>query len=158
MGIATFLLYFIIDVPDSSRRIWYYRRAPMILTLTVGCLGGGILSEVVQGYLPYKTFQYSDIIANLLGSTIAYLIAHTILLHSRQRAQLSRLYLPISSESSTPYPSRVRSESMDTEMGAWEYQHHVSGPGGEQETGKPYAGSRAFALGDDEDEVSESRR
>lgn len=47
---------------------------------------------------------------------------------------------------------------MDTEMGAWEYQHHVSGPGGEQETGKPYAESRAFALGDDEDEVSESRR
>jgi hypothetical protein len=48
---------------------------------------------------------------------------------------------------------------MDTEMGAWEYQHHVSGPGAGEETGKLYAGSRAFDLGDDEeDEVSDSRR
>jgi hypothetical protein len=37
---------------SASRRIWTYRRAPLILTLLLAFLGADIISEVVQGMLP----------------------------------------------------------------------------------------------------------
>jgi hypothetical protein len=37
---------------SHARRIWYYRRAPLILTLVCGFFSGGILSEIAQGWLP----------------------------------------------------------------------------------------------------------
>jgi hypothetical protein len=42
---------------------------------------------------------------------------------------------------------------MDTEMGAWEYQHHVA-----DGQGKGYAGSREFELGDDDEDEGDARR
>jgi hypothetical protein len=36
----------------QSRRVWYYRRAPLIITLLLGFFFGDVVSEVLQGYLP----------------------------------------------------------------------------------------------------------
>jgi hypothetical protein len=41
---------------SHARRIWYYRRAPLILTLFCGFFCGGLLSEIVQGWLPVSPF------------------------------------------------------------------------------------------------------
>jgi hypothetical protein len=36
----------------SGRRIWYINRAPLIFTLVCGFFVGGIISEIVQSFLP----------------------------------------------------------------------------------------------------------
>lgn len=59
MGFATFLVYFIVEVPEStSRRIWYIRRAPLILTLTTTFFVGGVVSEFVQSFLPVRSGKF----------------------------------------------------------------------------------------------------
>jgi hypothetical protein len=45
--------------PSASRRIWTYRRAPLILTLLLAFLGADIISEVVQGMLPVGPLSIS---------------------------------------------------------------------------------------------------
>jgi hypothetical protein len=67
MGFATFLVYFIIEVPEyvppmmiiqdligrgPARRVWYIRRAPLILTLVMSFFFGSVVSEFIQGLLP----------------------------------------------------------------------------------------------------------
>jgi hypothetical protein len=44
---------------SASRRIWTYRRAPLILTLLLAFLGADIISEVVQGMLPVGPLSIS---------------------------------------------------------------------------------------------------
>lgn len=95
MGIATFLIYFLLEVPDQARRVWYYRRAPLILTLFLGFFCGGVLSEAIQGYLPWKTFQLGDILANISGSCVAFYFAHALNKRARKRYEISRLYRPV---------------------------------------------------------------
>ncbi|GHJ88911.1 hypothetical protein NliqN6_5313 [Naganishia liquefaciens] len=117
IGVLTAITYFIIDVPDAARRIWYYRRAPMILTLVLAFLGAGILSEVLQGLLPWKTFQYGDILANILGASLAYALSHACLIRHRRNATLRALYLPVAQER----PTTTRAGSMDS-VGTWEME------------------------------------
>ncbi|ORX41171.1 hypothetical protein BD324DRAFT_678553 [Kockovaella imperatae] len=98
MGFATFLLYFVIDVPDGPhRRVWYIRRAPLLLTVIFAFFVGGIISEFIQGLLPWKTFQWGDILANLLGSSLFLYLAHLLHARSRKRMEISTLYQPLSS-------------------------------------------------------------
>ncbi|KAK4688274.1 hypothetical protein P7C73_g1832, partial [Tremellales sp. Uapishka_1] len=94
LGFATFLIYFVIEVPEGpARRVWYIRRAPLLLTLVLAFFFGGIVSEVVQSALP----------ANLLGSLTFLYLAHLLYQRSRRRSELSTLYQPISVQSSATY-------------------------------------------------------
>ncbi|ORY35842.1 hypothetical protein BCR39DRAFT_512481 [Naematelia encephala] len=62
LGFATFLLYFVIEVPESpARRVWYIRRAPLLFTLVTAFFFGGIISELVQSALPVCLFDFQDI-------------------------------------------------------------------------------------------------
>ncbi|KAI0762089.1 hypothetical protein BD413DRAFT_585455 [Trametes elegans] len=76
MAIATGVFYFIFDVEEDARRIWFWRSAPLIFSGVICFFFGGIISEIVQSMLPYKEFQVGDIAANLLGSTLGLYIAY----------------------------------------------------------------------------------
>ena len=55
MGFASFLIYFTIEVPESTaRRIWYIRKAPLLLASAFGFVLGGFVSEIVQSFLPVR--------------------------------------------------------------------------------------------------------
>ena len=124
MGFASFLLYFVLEVPEGpARRVWYVRKAPLLLASAFGFVLGGIVSEVVQSFLPvsmiptitthvrlriltdkqWKEFQWGDILANLLGASLFIYLAHLLHLRSRKRQELSSLYQPLSSHHSSTY-------------------------------------------------------
>ncbi|KAH9979036.1 hypothetical protein BGW80DRAFT_1282510 [Lactifluus volemus] len=112
LGIATGVFYFIIDVEEEYRRIWFWRHGPLVLTLFVCFFLGGIVSEFVQSLLPHKTFQFGDIVANLLGSGIGLYIAYNLERYYRRRREISRLYRPLSgSNSSLNFDSEEEDES-----------------------------------------------
>ncbi|KAI9633620.1 uncharacterized protein MKK02DRAFT_38278 [Dioszegia hungarica] len=155
MGFATFLVYFIIEVPETtSRRIWYIRRAPLILTLTTTFLVGGIMSEFVQSMLPWKTFQTGDILSNLLGSTLFLYLAHLLHQRHRRKSEISSLYQPLSSAS---YRDAQGREHLFSPSGSSPAQAQKSRPGrqgsnvwdDEDSDGEGRAG--AFEIGDEED-------
>lgn len=58
-------------------------------------IGGDIISEVVQGLLPYKTFQTLDVLANLLGSACGLFIARQLARRRRHLRELRELYQPL---------------------------------------------------------------
>ncbi|PPQ98772.1 hypothetical protein CVT24_003330 [Panaeolus cyanescens] len=99
-GTATGIFYFIIDVEESARRIWFWRHSPLITTLFFCCFCGGVLSEFVQAALPYKEFQWGDVFANLLGSTLGLYISYYLEKYYRHRREISRLYRPITDDPS----------------------------------------------------------
>ncbi|GMK54487.1 hypothetical protein CspeluHIS016_0110730 [Cutaneotrichosporon spelunceum] len=100
MGFAAFLIYFVFEVPEGPhRRVWYIRRAPLLLTLVLAFLFGGIVSEFLQAMLPWKHFQVGDIVANLLGATVFLYIAHLLHTRARRRSEIADLYQPLPSHS-----------------------------------------------------------
>jgi len=101
LGIATGVFYFIFDVEEEYRRIWFWRNCPLILTLFVCFFLGGIVSELVQSLLPHKTFQFGDIVANLLGSSIGLYVTYHLEKYYRRRREISRLYRPLSASNSS---------------------------------------------------------
>ncbi|KAI0256369.1 hypothetical protein BJV78DRAFT_1171422 [Lactifluus subvellereus] len=101
LGIATGVFYFIFDVEEEYRRIWFWRHCPLLFTLFVCFFLGGIVSEFVQSLLPHKTFQFGDVVANLLGSGIGLYIAYHLERYYRQRREISRLYRPLSGSNSS---------------------------------------------------------
>ncbi|WVR08467.1 hypothetical protein IAU60_005522 [Kwoniella sp. DSM 27419] len=119
LGFATFLLYFVLEVPDGpGRRIWYFHRAPLVFTLVTAFFFGGIVSEFVQGMLPWKSFQLGDIAANLLGSTVFLYLAHLADKRHQRRLELSSLYQPLSEHSSSTYrDAQGRSHAFQREPG-----------------------------------------
>ncbi|KAJ4468113.1 hypothetical protein J3R30DRAFT_1674905 [Lentinula aciculospora] len=96
--IATTVFYFVFDVDEEYRRIWFWRHSGLILTGFICFLCGGILSEVVQSMLPYKEFQMGDVIANLLGSSIGLYVAYYMERYYRHRREISRLYRPLNTD------------------------------------------------------------
>ncbi|KAH8828277.1 hypothetical protein DL96DRAFT_1165632 [Flagelloscypha sp. PMI_526] len=96
---ASGLFYFILDVEEDSRRIWFWRHAPLIITIFACCFCGGILSEVVQSFLPGKSFDFGDVAANLLGSSIGITIAYYLEKAYRRQREIRRLYQPLDAES-----------------------------------------------------------
>ncbi|KAF8919903.1 hypothetical protein CPB85DRAFT_1429383 [Mucidula mucida] len=97
--LATAVFYFIFDVDEDARRIWFWRHSSLLFTAFICFFCGGILSEFVQGMLPYKEFQIGDIFANLLGSSIGLYIAFHLEKYYRQRREIARLYRPIVADS-----------------------------------------------------------
>ncbi|EPT04527.1 hypothetical protein FOMPIDRAFT_1156744 [Fomitopsis schrenkii] len=93
--LATGVFYFIFDVEEDARRIWFWRSAPLIFTGVTCFFLGGIVSEFVHSLLPYKTFQIGDIAANLLGSSLGLYIAYYLERYYRHRREISRLYQPL---------------------------------------------------------------
>ncbi|KAJ6596958.1 hypothetical protein DFH09DRAFT_904362 [Mycena vulgaris] len=98
-GIATGVFYFIFDVDEDARRIWFWRHSALIFTGFVCFFCGGILSEFVQSMLPYKEFQFGDVVANLLGSSIGLLASYHMERYYRKRREIARLYQPLDSGS-----------------------------------------------------------
>ncbi|WVQ70524.1 hypothetical protein IAR50_000043 [Cryptococcus sp. DSM 104548] len=97
LGFATFLLYFVIDVPEGpGRRVWYIRRAPLIVVGVLAFFIGGIVSEFVQATLPWKSFQPLDILSNLLGSSLFLYLAHLAHLRHLKKQEILSLYQPLS--------------------------------------------------------------
>jgi VanZ family protein len=101
LGIATGVFYFIFDVEEEYRRIWFWRHCPMMFTVLICFVLGGIVSEFVQSLLPHKTFQFGDVVANLLGSGIGLYVAYHLERYYRQRREISRLYRPLSGSNSS---------------------------------------------------------
>ncbi|EJU04288.1 hypothetical protein DACRYDRAFT_114641 [Dacryopinax primogenitus] len=95
LGLATGLVYFIFDVEEDARRIWIWRNAGLFITGFLCFVLGGIVSEFVQGLLPYKTFQLGDIAANLLGSSLGLYLSWNLERYYRHRREIERLYQPL---------------------------------------------------------------
>ncbi|KAJ6625840.1 hypothetical protein B0H10DRAFT_2000983 [Mycena sp. CBHHK59/15] len=98
-GIATAVFYFIFDVEEDARRIWFWRHSALIFTGFVCFFCGGILSEFVQSMLPFKEFQFGDVVANLLGSSIGLFASYHMERYYRKRREIARLYQPLDSGS-----------------------------------------------------------
>ncbi|PWO01027.1 hypothetical protein FA09DRAFT_292313, partial [Tilletiopsis washingtonensis] len=95
---ATALFYMIWDVDEDARRSWLWRNAPLSLTWLVCFFAGGIGSEFVQGLLPYKTFQWGDVVANLLGSSLGLFASFHFEKRYRAQREIARLYQPLDAE------------------------------------------------------------
>jgi len=108
--IATGVFYFIFDVEEDARRIWFWRHSPLIFTGVICFFFGGIISEIVQSLLPYKEFQFGDVVANILGSSIGLCAGYYIEKYYRYRREISRLYRPLDTES-------ISDEEEDDEYG-----------------------------------------
>ncbi|KAM0756534.1 hypothetical protein T439DRAFT_376709 [Meredithblackwellia eburnea MCA 4105] len=86
--------YAIWSVEESARE-WYWRYFPEIASLVI-CAGvGSIGSEFVQGLLPYKTFQWGDVVANLLGTSLGMFVARSWTRAARRAREIRRLYQPV---------------------------------------------------------------
>ncbi|ODQ63965.1 hypothetical protein NADFUDRAFT_84023 [Nadsonia fulvescens var. elongata DSM 6958] len=60
--LLSLVFYWIIDAP---------RKRCVHFSLIVCTMFGGVGSEFLQGFLPYRSFDYRDILCNVAGSTIA---------------------------------------------------------------------------------------
>ncbi|BGP20530.1 hypothetical protein JCM10213_003794 [Rhodosporidiobolus nylandii] len=89
---ATTLFYAIWVVEEHARRWWVWAWFNEIVSVGVCVFAGGILSEIVQSFLPYKTFQPGDILANLLGSSLGVFLSSRLASRARRDAELRRLY------------------------------------------------------------------
>ncbi|EAU91442.2 hypothetical protein CC1G_01931 [Coprinopsis cinerea okayama7 len=97
-ALATTVFYFIIDVEEQARRIWFWRYSSLIFTTVICFFCGGILSEFVQAALPYKDFDLGDIVANLLGSSVGLFAGFHLEKYYRRRREIARLYRPLNAE------------------------------------------------------------
>ncbi|KAG0708367.1 hypothetical protein DFH29DRAFT_795330 [Suillus ampliporus] len=96
--IATGVFYFIFDVEEEARRIWFWRHSGLIFTAVVCFFFGGFVSEIVQSMLPSKEFQSGDVVANWLGSTVGLYLAYYIEKYYRSRREIARLYRPLQTD------------------------------------------------------------
>lgn len=96
--LATGVFYFIFDVEEDARRIWFWRHSGLMFTAVTCVFFGGIVSEVVQSMLPYKEFDFGDVVANLLGSGMGLYVAYYLERYYRHRREISRLYRPLSAD------------------------------------------------------------
>ncbi|KIM26980.1 hypothetical protein M408DRAFT_330340 [Serendipita vermifera MAFF 305830] len=92
---ATAQFYFVLDVDEDVRHIFFWRHFSLGFAGVVCLLIGGIFSEFVQSLLPYKTFHWGDVIANLLGASLGLFIAYRLERYYRFRREVARLYQPL---------------------------------------------------------------
>lgn len=52
----------------------------------------------MQGLLPYKTFDWFDVLGNLLGASVGLYLAERLERYARDREELAQLYLPLDEE------------------------------------------------------------
>ncbi|KAF8650417.1 hypothetical protein AX16_005223 [Volvariella volvacea WC 439] len=123
---ATGVFYFIFDVDEDSRRIWIWRHGPLMITIVVCFLCGGILSEVVQSLLPHKEFQFGDLVANLLGASVGLCVAYYADKYYRHRREISRLYQPL--DDNEPYSEDDEPPQFGASQLPLQAPHHALSP------------------------------
>ncbi|KAF8265461.1 hypothetical protein EI94DRAFT_1588784 [Lactarius quietus] len=159
LGIATGVFYFIFDVEEEYRRIWFWRHCPLLFTVFVCFFLGGIVSEFVQSLLPYKTFQFGDVVANLLGSGIGLYVAYHLERYYRQRREISRLYRPLSGSNSSINLGSDSDDDIGTQLLPLHNKPDTPPsslfPLNKTKKGKGRARSASLALGDVWDEREE---
>ncbi|KAF9227353.1 hypothetical protein BS17DRAFT_461118 [Gyrodon lividus] len=116
--VATGVFYFVFDVEEDARRIWFWRHAGLIFAAVVCFFFGGLVSEIVQSMLPYKEFNIGNVVANILGSTIGLYTSYHIEKYYRSRREIARLYRPLDTE--------------ETSDGEEDYSDDEGGPSGTQ--------------------------
>jgi len=130
-----------------------------MFTVFVCLFLGGIVSEFVQSMLPHKTFQFGDVVANLLGSGIGLYVAYHLERYYRQRREILRLYRPLSaSNSSLNLPSDEEDESGTQLLPLYnkpETPPSALLPQNKNKKGKSRARSGSLALADVWDEREE---
>ncbi|EGO00105.1 hypothetical protein SERLA73DRAFT_180538 [Serpula lacrymans var. lacrymans S7.3] len=155
--IATGVFYFIFDVEEDARRIWFWRHSGLLFTAVICFFFGGLVSEIVQSMLPYKEFHFGDVVANMLGSTIGLYIAYYVERYYRHRREIARLYRPLDTES-------VLSDDEDlSEDGSGQGTqllptHYVTSPIGQGKhsastKGKAYKADRLADVWDEREEL-----
>jgi len=102
MALATAVFYWIFDVDEDARRIWFWRHSGLMATAFLCFIIGGVVSEFIQSLLPYKTFDFGDVVANLLGSGLGLFISFYAERYYRRRREISRLYKPLYDDVSDP--------------------------------------------------------
>ncbi|KAF9501913.1 hypothetical protein BDN71DRAFT_1438652 [Pleurotus eryngii] len=114
--LATGVFYFILDVEEEARRVWFWRHANMLFTGFICFFCGGIMSEFVQSMLPYKEFQFGDVVANLMGSSVGLYVAYHLEKYYRYRREIARLYRPIETDYSSDDSEDEDSFSMTAQL------------------------------------------
>jgi len=112
--LATGVFYFIVDVDESARRVWFWRYFGLLFTFFTCFFCGGILSEFVQAMFPYKEFQMGDVVANLLGSGVGLVVSYHLEKYYRYRREISRLYQPLDSDSLSDFEDDL--ETLGTQL------------------------------------------
>ncbi|KIY74329.1 hypothetical protein CYLTODRAFT_2605 [Cylindrobasidium torrendii FP15055 ss-10] len=97
-SLSTAVFYFIFDVEEDARRIWFWNHASLIFTGFVCFFAGGFLSEVVRAALPNKQFDFGDVLANWLGASIGLYISYHAEKYYRKRREIARLYAPLADD------------------------------------------------------------
>ncbi|GJE97764.1 VanZ family protein [Phanerochaete sordida] len=144
--LATGVFYFIFDVEEDARRIWFWHHSPVIFTGVMCFFFGGIVSEFVQSLLPYKEYQIGDVFANLLGSSVGLYIAYHLERYYRHRREISRLYRPLNVEDDF-------SDEEDLEAGAQLLPTHVESAVTRDVSKPPTKGSRLADVWDEGEEL-----
>ncbi|PVG00400.1 hypothetical protein CPB86DRAFT_805868 [Serendipita vermifera] len=98
MGLATAVFYFVLEVDEEARHILFWRYFGLGFSGIVCILLGGVVSEFIQSLLPYKTFQWGDVAANVLGSSLGLFGAWRLEKYYRARREIARLYQPLGEE------------------------------------------------------------
>ncbi|KXN90995.1 hypothetical protein AN958_03062 [Leucoagaricus sp. SymC.cos] len=122
--VATGVFYFIVDIEESARRIWFWRYFNLIFTYFICFFCGGILSEFVQSLLPYKEFQVGDVVANLLGSSLGLISSFHLEKYYRYRREIHRLYRPLESDSLSDFEDDL--ETLGTQLLPTHHSHSTS--------------------------------
>ncbi|EGG07041.1 uncharacterized protein MELLADRAFT_55946 [Melampsora larici-populina 98AG31] len=97
--IVTGLFYSILDVDQSSQLIWYWKHFNSICTTTICFLLGGIGSELIQVFLPWKVFSWGDLLANEAGCLVGYHLSRSLHKQYQHKRELASLYQPLVNES-----------------------------------------------------------
>lgn len=139
-AIATGCFVWVFEVDTAARRMWIWRHFQALLTGVV-CFGfGAIGSEFVQAMLPYKQFDFFDIVANICGASLGLWIATLLERRHRRQRELAALYQPL--DPADAYPS-----DDETELG----EGMVGAQSRAQDAWRDSV-SEVFSLGEDEDD------
>ncbi|KAG6335570.1 hypothetical protein ID866_3510 [Astraeus odoratus] len=90
--LATGVFYFIFDVEEDARRIWFWRHSGLIFTAITCFFFGGFVSEVVQSQLANQEFDFGDVVANMLGSAIGLYASYQLEKRYRIRREVRIVY------------------------------------------------------------------
>jgi len=151
--IATGVFYFIFDVDEDARRIWIWRNAGLITTGILCFFLGGIVSEIVQSLLPYKTFQIGDVIANLLGSSLGLFVSYNLEKYYRRRREIARLYQPLDQ-----LPEDMPSDDDEPMLPMYQSSSQTQPSSAKKARQEPRLGNvwdsreEGFGIGDDDDD------
>lgn len=103
--LATGQFYFIIDVERDAQQSWFWRHSNVIFTIFTCCFCGGILSEIVHSQLPEKKFEFWEMVANLLGSSIGLYFAYQLERQCCHLSEISRFYQPLAQDDDSGPPT-----------------------------------------------------